>query len=203
MTYTIKNSELELNGSVPTVKLTGTESSADPVQLRENAGNLEVYDTSASTARVTIGVATGDTTIAGTGTLAVTTADKLTVAGVIVPQYTILTVPIDAASVDQWIFIADAAYELDTIETIFTVTASGSCDMDLKKSTTVEAPASGASMLTGVIALQATANTVYAGTKHGTAGNRQLADGNTMSLTFSDVATGLTGGIVTIKMHRI
>lgn len=144
----------------------------------------------------------GSTTVATGKTLAVTDADKLTVGGKIVPQYLILNVPMNADSVDQWVFVADAAYELDTVELSYTV-ASASGTFDLKKSTTVQAPASGDTMLTGTVDIAQTANTVYAGTKHGTEGNRRLADGNKLSVCFTGTMTGLAGGVVTIRLFRV
>ena len=144
----------------------------------------------------------GSPTVATGKTLAVTDADKLTVGGKIVPQYLILNVPMNADSVDQWVFVADAAYELDTVELSYTV-ASTSGTFDLKKSTTVQAPASGDTMLTGTVDISQTANTVYAGTKHGTEGNRRLADGNKLSVCFTGTMTGLAGGVVTIRLFRV
>lgn len=144
----------------------------------------------------------GSTTVATGKTLAVTDADKLTVGGKIVPQYLILNVPINADSVDQWVFVADAAYELDTVELSYTV-ASTSGTFDLKKSTTVQAPASGDTMLTGTVDMSQPANTVYAGTKHGTEGNRRLADGDKLSVCFAGTMTDLAGGVVTIRLFRV
>ena len=144
----------------------------------------------------------GSPTVATGKTLAVTDADKLTVGGKIVPQYLILNVPMNADSVDQWVFVADAAYELDTVELSYTV-ASTSGTFDLKKSTTVQAPAAGGTMLTSTIDMSQTANTVYAGTKHGTEGNRRLADGNKLSVCFTGTMTSLAGGVATIRLFRV
>lgn len=149
------------------------------------------------------GTLNGNTTVKTGKTFDTTDVDALKSGGKIVPVYKILNVPLDALSVDKWIFVADAAYELVSLETAFTVAASGACNLDLKKSSTVQAPASGTSMLTGVVALQATANTVYAGTKHGTQSTRRLADGDMLGVTLSDAATGLVGCIVTIVLMRV
>lgn len=123
--------------------------------------------------------------------------------GKIVPQHVILNVPLDASSVNQWVFVADAAYELDTVELAYTVKSTGASTFDLKKSTSVQAPASGATMLTGTISLAQTANTVYAGTKHGTEATRRLADGDKMSVCFTGDVTGLAGGVATIRLFRV
>jgi len=54
------NTEHDIEGSIPKLTLTGTEGSADPVSIRENAGYLEVYDVSASSATFKIDVDTGN-----------------------------------------------------------------------------------------------------------------------------------------------
>jgi fibronectin-binding autotransporter adhesin len=144
----------------------------------------------------------GSVTVATAKTLNLTDADSLIIAGKIMPQYRIINVPINANSVDQWVFVADAAYELDSVELAFTVTST-SGTFDLKKSTSVQAPASGGTMLTGTVDLATTANTVYAGTKHATEGNRRLADGNKLSVCFTGTMTGLAGGVATIRLFRV
>lgn len=164
--------------------------------------NLTMTTTGAFTSGTGAVALNGDTTIPTAKTLAVTDADKLTVGGVIVPQKLVMNFPISATSVNQWAFIADAAYMLDSIETVFTVTST-SGTLDLYKSTIVQAPGAGATMLTGTIDLAGTANTVVAGVAHGTAGNKSLADGDKMALVFSGTMTGLAGGIVTVVMHRV
>jgi hypothetical protein len=144
----------------------------------------------------------GATTIATGKTLAVTDADAFSVGGIIVPQYRILSVPFAAASVNQWAFVADAAYMLDQAEYIYTVAGTAGT-IDIKKSTSVQAPASGATMLTGTGSLAGTANTVTALTPHGTGGNKSLADGNTMSICYTGDISNLAGGILTIRLKRI
>ena len=166
------------------------------------AGNTTISGTRTFTTGTGAVALNGSTTVATTKTLAVTDADAFTVGGIIVPQYRIITVPLDAATVDKWVFVADAAYMLDSAEYIFSVTST-SGTVDIKKSTSVQAPASGATMLTGTGSLAGTANTVNALTPHGTGGNKSLADGNTMSVCVTGTMTGLVGGILTIRMKRI
>ena len=144
----------------------------------------------------------GDTTVATSKALTVTTADKLTVGGVIVPQYDNLVVPINASSVDQWAFIAKYACQVTNVSVIYTVVGGSGATVDVKKSITVEAPASGATMLTAAVALTATANTVYTPTLAAAAAC-QLAAGNTIGIDLSGTLTGLVGGIVVITMMRI
>jgi hypothetical protein len=63
---------IDVNGDNPYIELVGTESSNDPVGIREKAGNLEVYNISNDTAGLTMAVATGNLTVGGG--LTVTTA---------------------------------------------------------------------------------------------------------------------------------
>ena len=74
--------------------------------------------------------------------------------------------------------------------------------VDIKKSTSVQAPASGTTMLDAVVDLTATANTVYTPTLAAAAAC-QLAAGNTVGIDLSGTLTGLVGGIVVITMKRI
>ena len=59
MPTTISTASIVISGSSPTLTLTGSEGSADPCALRENAGNLELYDVSATAATKKTSVLTG------------------------------------------------------------------------------------------------------------------------------------------------
>lgn len=63
---------IDITGQNPYISLIGTESSNDPVGIREKAGNIEIYDVSTDTAQLTMDVSTGDVILAGG--LTVTTA---------------------------------------------------------------------------------------------------------------------------------
>ena len=143
----------------------------------------------------------GDTTLATAKTLAVTDADALTVGGVIVPQETVVTAYLDASTVDGNIFIADDAWVVTSIEAAWTV-ASTSGTLMVDKCTGTDAPGAGSDMLTGTIDMSGTANTVTAGTLHGTAANYTLADGDRIAIDIGGTMTNLAGGVVTIHMKR-
>lgn len=140
-------------------------------------------------------------TFTATGNIAVTTADKLTVGGVIVPQETVVTAYLDASTTDGNIFIASDAWVVTHIEAAWTV-ASTSGTLMLDKCTGTEAPGSGDDMLTGTIDMSGTANTVTAGTLHGTAANITLADGDRIAIDIAGTMTNLAGGVVTVHMKR-
>jgi len=65
MTYVIANDTLELEAATPKLSLKGTEGSADPLYVRENAGYLEIYDVSASDYVARFNIATGELEIKG------------------------------------------------------------------------------------------------------------------------------------------
>lgn len=171
-----------------------------------SAGGAGAFDLSGSsgTFLTPTGACTlkGDTTIDTNKALIVTTADKLTVGGIkIGTEIAVNLSGITATSTDQWIFTADAAYEVVGAKVIYTV-ASTSGTIDVKKSTTVQAPASGSSTLTGTISLSTTANTVNSGTP-GVGAVPQLAAGNSLSACFAGTMTSLAGGVLTVFLKRI
>lgn len=143
-----------------------------------------------------------DTTIASTKSLVVTTADKLTVGAVIVPQTkTIVWKPI-VTDLTQAIFIADEAYQVIGVNACWGV-ASISGTLQVEKLTGTTAPGSGTSMLTGTVSLAGTANTVTAGTLSGTVGNLQLAAGDRIGGVLGGTLTALLGATVVITLKRI
>ena len=172
-----------------------------------SAGGAGAFDLSGSsgTFLTPTGAATlkGDTTVDTNKALAVTTVDKLTVGGIKIGTEIAITIGPFAATTctDQWIFVADNAYEVTGVKAIYTV-ASSSGTIDVKKSTTVQVPASGSSVMTGTVSTSSTANTVNAGVM-GVGTVPQLATGNTLSICFAGTPTSLAGLIVTVYLKRI
>lgn len=141
-------------------------------------------------------------TVASGNTLAVTTADKLTEGGVIIPQTLFVTIDVDALGVSETVFIADAAYQVTGVNAVWG-TASVSGTLTIEKLTGTTAPNSGTVMLTGTIDLSTTANTVTAGALTGTVSTLQLATGNRIGIKLSGTLTSLVGCNVTISLKRI
>lgn len=162
-----------------------------------------------STGAVTIGDGaisiTGAPTVATGKTLAVTDADKLTVGGKIIPQKLILTVPINASSVDQNIFIADAAYKVSSVEEAHTVAGNDASPVTavLVKCTGTQAPSGGTACTSDTFDLKGTANTVVTGTLSVTASDYTLADGNRLAIDFGGTLTTLAGGVITVMLERV
>jgi hypothetical protein len=149
------------------------------------------------------------TTVGSGDTLAVTDADKLTVAGVIVPQEMVITFPISATSVDSSVFIAADAWRVTHIEEVHSVTGTEvapiAANLTLVKITGANAPSAGLPMHNTTISLAAagTANTVQAPTLSLVLANLTLADGDRIGANFAGTLTTLAGGSVTVHMKRI
>jgi hypothetical protein len=148
--------------------------------------------------RVSDGDAWQDPTIATGISLAVTDADGLTVGGVKVGTTKSITVELLAASVDQWVFIADRAYEVTGISEIHSVVGGASAAVKFRKITDTSAPgaAAGATvkeLATAGFDLTAVINTTQNATLSATASDYQLAAGNKIAADFSGTLTGLVG----------
>lgn len=172
-----------------------------------------VTDTAALNATtVTTLVTSGDsylngTTVGTSDTLAVTTADKLTVGSVIVPQEIVLTIPIGASEVDQTAFIADDAWQITKIEEVHSVAQNtaypNTGSLSVMKCTGTQAPGSGAALHNTTMYLNSTVETVVTPTLNAATGALNLADGNRIGLNFNGTMTTFAGGCVTIHMKRI
>lgn len=143
-------------------------------------------------------------TVATGKTLAVTTADKLTVGGVIVPQTKTLSFPLNALNiaVSSALFIADETYQLTNVTASWGV-ASVSATFNIEKLTGTTAPGSGTALLTGAIDSSTTANTVNTGALTGTVGSLQFAVGDRLGVKIAGTITSLVGMVLTCTLKRI
>lgn len=164
------------------------------------SGSLSVGGTT-----IVLGVINDNVTIAATKALAVTTADKLTVGGLIIPQ-TALHGGFAAAPADLGIFVTvKGAWELVSFRMRHATpeTTAGTLTAMLKKVASGTALASGTDMLAAGLNMKAAADTNQTATLHGTAGNKQLADGNSIGILLSASATELAGISYTVELKRI
>lgn len=149
-----------------------------------------------------IGVGSGDTFNVGS-------ADKLTVAGIIVPQTIVAKYEDGAAgnATDRVFFLADAAYQITACSQIHSVAAGGASVIQVTKETTTGAPGSGADLLTNNtntgFDLNATANTLQAGTLTATGADLQLAAGDRLSVDYANAIQSSAGVRVTCTLKRI
>jgi hypothetical protein len=147
----------------------------------------------------------GTMTIATAKTLIVTDADKLTVGAVIVPQAIEVAVPINAATVDEWVFMTPlVGYTLTAVREIHTVASAGGTTVDIKKTAAASttAPTSGTTMLNAVIPMDSTANIAQSPALTGTGANLVLAVGDKVGIHISATLTGLVGGIIMLTFKR-
>lgn len=147
-------------------------------------------------------------TIPSGKTLAVTSADGLTVGGNIVPDY-IYVVSADAiatAMVSKNIFTCPRAMQLVGASFSHGTASSGACNVQVEKCTGTTAPGSGTGLLTNNtntgFDANATANTVQAGTLTGTTASLQFAAGDRVSVKWG-TSTGCVGSVVTLIFKPI
>lgn len=127
----------------------------------------------------------------------------LTVGGVIVPQEVSLVVPITASSVDQYCFIADAAYNITGIREIHAVAGNDASPVNVtvRICDDTEAPASGLNVSTAVLSLKSSAATLQSATLNSS--NVAVAANDMVALDFTGTLTTLAGGCVQIDMKRV
>jgi hypothetical protein len=145
-------------------------------------------------------------TVASGLTLAVTTADKLTVGGVIAPQDETVQSAIIDATYDQDRFIWTAPWACTVTKIEFQQSAientSSTSTVMVNKVPSGTAPASGTNLLAAALNLKTgvTANTKAAPALHGTAANLVLAAGDSIGLDFTNALTEYVGCVtVTVK----
>lgn len=176
----------------------GTASPASGGDLVAIGGASDIdYHLSSGTTQTGTGAVTinGDATVASSKALAVTTADKLTVASKIVPtEIPLATFNYQASSVDTGVFQAKGAWTLTAVRVIPRVagTDGSAVTAMIKLCDDAEAPASGDNMLSGTFDLKGTADTIQAGTI--SAGS--IADGKIVAVDFTGTLTSAEGLIV-------
>lgn len=218
ITFAGGDSELDLSAGSGIWKMpagagtiAGTTDFNDAITCRDITLDANKNFTMSGTGTLTTGTGgntlAGDTTVSSNKAMAITTADKLTVAGVIVPQETVINVPIDPSEVDQSVFIADDAWQITKIEEVHAVAQNtafpNTGNLTIRKCTGTEAPSAGDAMHNTTMWLNSTVNTVVTPTLSGVSTNLTLADGNRIALDFNGTTSTLAGGVLTIHMKRV
>ena len=114
--------------------------------------------------------------------------------------------PIDANSVDSFIFIAPFPCKVTGISEIHAVAGSDSGDVTLtvRRCQGTEGPTAGDDLLGAAkIDLKGTANTVQSPDLTETSENLILAAGDRLSVDFTGTLTSLAGGVVTVEIESI
>jgi len=168
--------------------------------------NLTMSGTGSFTTGTGTNTLAGDTGVSADKRLAVTTADKLTVGGIIVPQEMVITVPMGPV-VDSTVFIADDAWQITKIEEVHTVAENtaypNTGNLTIRKCTGTEAPSSGDAMHNATMWMNSTINTVVTPTLSGVSANLTLADGDRICMDFNGTMSTYAGGCLTIHMKRV
>jgi hypothetical protein len=167
------------------------------VGITGNNTDVEVHG---ATADLTWDASADLLTMGANGTVAVTTADKLTVGGVIVPQFFDVSYVVDKATYTaaaNYIYIARQACKVVAINYIQVTAEGGALTIDLEKT-------GGVKLITAAVDTNAIAvNTVTPfGTLEADA-NITLAAGNYIKLTFGAAVTTAAGGLLVITLKRV
>lgn len=124
-------------------------------------------------------------------------------AGVLIPAYEIIDVPLTASSATQTVRVLPALggnYQVAGVSSCFS-TASSSGTVQVEVATGTQAPGSGTNQLTGTLALSGTANTVSNGTV--IASPTTIAPGNRVNIIIGGTMTSLANGMVEIVLKRV
>lgn len=102
-------------------------------------------------------------------------------------------------------FIADKPYEVMSVRERHETagTDASAVSLMVKKVASGAAPADGANVLAAGLNLKGTANTVAAGSLHGTLANRRLDVGDALALVPTGTLTALAGVAVTVELKRV
>jgi hypothetical protein len=142
-----------------------------------------------------------DLILSGKGTGSVKANGNI-VTGLVETSYIVKDDPTTAA-----FFVASRAYEVVAISCVFAIAAGLAAAVQVTKDTATEAPGAGVDLLTNNtntgFDLNATANTVQAGSLTGTGASLQLAAGDRLSIDVSGTATAVTGVAITVTLKAI
>ena len=187
--------------SSPSVNISGAGALSGLTGLALASGNVD-FSPSAGTLATGTGAVSlnGTSTVASGKTLVVTTADKLTVGGNIIPQTIFVPVDLATSLIDHSVFVADASYQIASTRCIYAVAALALGTLQVTVETGTAAPGTGTSQLTGTLNLSSTVNTALAGTLIGSP--TTIAAGDRISLHLGGTLTNLLGSC-TIGLKRV
>ena len=150
---------------------------------------------------------TGGGTIPANKSLVVTTTDKLTVGGNIIPNTLTETIQIlgtSAATTTNYrpFFIADRGYTVTGISEVHGTAGSdgGAVTLIVEKCTGTQASGAGVTLQSANIDLKATANTVQSPALTATGADLVLAAGNRLGLVLTGTPTAVANVVVTVQL---
>jgi hypothetical protein len=107
--------------------------------------------------------------------------------------------------VDQHFFVANRDYRVMAIRQVHSTagTNGSAVTLDVKKSTSTQAAASGTTMLSTTFDMKASINTVRLGTLTSTDADLRLAPGDRMSIDYTGTLTALAGVVVVVTLQAV
>lgn len=116
-------------------------------------------------------------------------------------QFVAINIPYTASSVDQWAFLADRAYVVQSIKGIPSVagTDAGAVTAAVVKASGTTAVASGTALHSGTYNLKGTVNTLQTLTLSTTSGVTKLSAGDRIGIDFTGVLTSAVG-VITVML---
>lgn len=181
-----------------------------PLTIKNDLGTtvFTVSNTGATSASGAVTLTNGATVSSGK-TLAVTSADKLTVGGVVVGTTVQIRSGISATYVDDWVWVADRAYIVTAVKEIHSVASTSGTILPRKiTSASTEAPGATASatckdFITAALNTNTTANITQAGTLSATASDYTLAAGDKIGIKTAGTFTNLVGACLVITLTAV
>lgn len=128
---------------------------------------------------------------------------KVEDAGVLLPAYEYINVPLTATSATQTVWVNPSiggTYQVAGVSTCFS-TASTSGTLQVEVATGTQAPASGTNQLTGTLALSGTANTASNGTV--ITSPTTISAGSRINVIIAGTMTNLANGMAVIALKRV
>lgn len=104
------------------------------------------------------------------------------------------------AATDRVFFVAPVACTVVAISEVHSVAAGGTSTLQVTKDTGTDAPGAGTDLLSAAFNLNATANTVQAGSLSSTASDLVLAVGNRLAIDFANTIQSTAGLCVTVTL---
>jgi hypothetical protein len=123
-----------------------------------------------------------------------------------IPQNEVIRFQYNASSVDHWIYIADADYEVVSVKLIPNVagTDGSAVTADVMKASGTTAVSSGATVCSAAdsLNLKGTINTLQTGTLSGTQSAIQLTAGDRLGVNFTGTLTAAVG-LIQVELKRV
>jgi hypothetical protein len=123
-----------------------------------------------------------------------------------IPQDEIINFNYIATSVDSWVFVADADYEVVAVKLIPSVAGNDASAVtaDIMKASGTTAVASGTTVLSAAdsLNLKGTAHTLQTGTLSATQSARQITSGDRLGINFTGTLTSAVG-LIQVSLKRI